>query len=285
MTRLTEKHLEDVMNDWNHYENKLQKQTGFSLLALACQTLNTSISDIFPLISQAKVAAIPLSQGEGLITGFAESLVSIARHLGFKSHCVSADERGFTEYQTQDFDFAIYANDTQFFVERKNNSTLFDNNIATGCGFAEALHAMLCKNGFTKANAHTIIIRGCGPVGNYAATHLAQKGYQIALFDKDPNHAEQTLHALRNSFPSAHICLCTKEELEEKNHHTALLDAAPVAAQEDFFGALHFDCISAPCVPCCWPCKTALWHDPLQLGTAVMLIAALINNATFNHLS
>ena len=57
-----------------------------------------------------------------------------------------------------------------------------------------------------------------------------------------------------------------------------LLDAAPT---NDFFPLDRLAagaCISAPCVPCIWalraPEGASVWHDPLQLGTAVMLLAA-----------
>ncbi len=283
MTRLNEKHLEDIVGNFADYEHRLQKLTGFSLLGLACKASNSSIHEVSSRISHTQVAAIPLSQGQGIISGFAQSLVSIAKHLGFISHCVSTDEKGFDDYHNQAYDCAIYANDTHFFVENKTNADKFDNNIATGYGFAEALHAMLCKHAPTSPDETSIVIRGLGPVGSYAAAHLAQKGYKLLLFDTNQTHAERALHMLRNAGRNASIC--TQEELEQKQPFIALLDAAPVAAQQDFFGTLRFDYISAPCVPCYWSNPAMLWHDPLQLGTAVMLIAALTNNSTFQHLS
>ena len=57
-----------------------------------------------------------------------------------------------------------------------------------------------------------------------------------------------------------------------------ILKAAPT---NDFFPLDRLAagaCISAPCVPCIWtlraPEGASVWHDPLQLGTSVMLLAA-----------
>ncbi|MFR7887989.1 MAG: hypothetical protein ACLU4B_05960 [Bilophila wadsworthia] len=73
-------------------------------------------------------------------------------------------------------------------------------------------------------------------------------------------------------------CSCTPDDLSGLPLFECLLDAAPT---NDFFPLDRLAagaCISAPCVPCIWtlraPEGASVWHDPLQLGTAVMLLAA-----------
>ena len=116
------------------------------------------------------------------------------------------------------------------------------------------------------------LVLGAGPVGRAGAETLARAGYEVFLCDLDGEKARAACGALSGCTP------CVPDDLSGLPLFGCLLDAAPT---NDFFPLDRLAagaCISAPCVPCIWalraPEGASVWHDPLQLGTAVMLLAA-----------
>ena len=109
-------------------------------------------------------------------------------------------------------------------------------------------------------------------MGCAGAETLALAGYEVFLCDMDGEKARAACGSLSGCTP------CTPDDLSGLPLFECLLDAAPT---NDFFPLDRLAagaCISAPCVPCIWtlraPEGASVWHDPLQLGTAVMLLAA-----------
>lgn len=287
MTRLTEQHIHHISSSWDMYERKLFKETGYSLFEVACSALNLDFKKAKLESYGKKIAVIPLSSGEGYIPTFVESVKSICEHLGFIATIVEADEKGFQVFRQGDFDLAIWANDDAYFVENKNASISIDNNFTTGTAFAEVLHLMIKKacqknrkiveefnSDILLEKAYkTVVIRGCGSIGTWAAYHLAQREYKVILYDIDTEKAKTLKNHLKDKKIQSKI-------IERKTLHMhlegvmALLDAAPSPPQADEFVSRSFDYICAPCVPCLWKKEQGFWHDPLQLGTATMLLAA-----------
>lgn len=262
MTRLTEHDIAGMDTAWQEYERRLLTLAGTDLLTLAAQSLSMPAPDVTGM----RVAAVPVSSGEGLIPGFAESLVSIARHLGFEAKTVSPDEAGFREARA--FDLFIWADDDNYYAENVRTGTRAENGVATGRGFAEAL---LCLLRHERPLEQAILVLGAGPVGRAGAEHLARAGHDVLVCDLDAAKARQ--------IASEHIHACTPEELPQRMPHIlALLDAAPTSRCFPYALTAPHVCVAAPCVPCLWgehlPPSARLWHDPLQLGTAVMLLAA-----------
>ena len=83
MTRLTENDIAGIEAEWATYERRLEELTGDDLLTLAARTLGIDPETARSGVRELRVGAIPISSGEGLIGGFADSLASIAGHLGF----------------------------------------------------------------------------------------------------------------------------------------------------------------------------------------------------------
>ena len=85
MTRLTENDIAGIEAEWATYERRLEELTGDDLLTLAARTLGIDPETARSGVRELRVGAIPISSGEGLIGGFADSLASIAGHLGFEA--------------------------------------------------------------------------------------------------------------------------------------------------------------------------------------------------------
>ena len=268
MTRLTENDIAGIEAEWATYERRLEELTGDDLLTLAARTLGIDPETARSGVRELRVGAIPISSGEGLIGGFADSLASIAGHLGFEADVLPADVPGFQLAKSGGFDLFIWADDDTYLAENILTGTVGENGRATGRGFATALIRMAARKRLGKR----ALVLGAGPVGCAGAETLALAGYEVFLCDKDGEKARAACGALSGCTP------CTPDDLSGLPLFECLLDAAPT---NDFFPLDRLAagaCISAPCVPCIWtlraPEGASVWHDPLQLGTAVMLLAA-----------
>lgn len=271
MTRLTSNHITKIPTTWEIYTRCLKERTGLSLFELACNTLKIDVENAHAQCMGQHVAIIPISSGEGKIEGFDIALQSIALYLGFKSTILSPDEAGFAQYHAGDFDIAIWADDDTFIAENKHTAMRAENGIATGKGFAELLHTMLDMCG------ETIFIRGCGPVGRNAAFHLANHGYKFFLCDKVYDTAQTLASELvAKGFQALAVTPANIHEYTKEIY--AMLDAAPNPAQNDDLPVTDNTIVVAPCVPYLWKDTPKRWHDSLQLGTSVMLIAAATNS-------
>ena len=99
MTRLTEADVRDLTARLTAFEADLVAVSGLTLRALAQRTLDvdralTPSASAVPVsfagvpvttavpFEDARVAAVPVSQGEGLIPGFCECVAAILTHLG-----------------------------------------------------------------------------------------------------------------------------------------------------------------------------------------------------------
>ncbi len=296
MTRLTSSDIYHISSSMDFYDKQLKEKINLTLFQLICDLLEITEENAKKLCQNVNVAVIPISDGEGIINEFSESLQAIANHLGFDAKIFDNDEKGFLNYrQDINFKLCIYASDNEYIAEGKNKCVV-DNNVATAKGFAHVLHKMLPHKDMG------ILIRGLGVIGQNAAKYLSNLGYTIYLFDIDLDKAkalqkeitkngfnkncfvldEASLKELLNGNRVNNEALTAGHENDgykiEALKIEALFDACPVSAKESWLGEHEFSYIVAPCVPCDWQDKKTLWHDVLQLGTAVMLMAACTNN-------
>mgnify|MGYP005954796393 CR=1 FL=1 len=142
MTRLTENDIAGIEAEWATYERRLEELTGDDLLTLAARTLGIDPETARSGVRELRVGAIPISSGEGLIGGFADSLASIAGHLGFEADVLPADVPGFQLAKSGGFDLFIWADDDTYLAENILTGTVGENGRATGRGFATALIRM-----------------------------------------------------------------------------------------------------------------------------------------------
>ena len=272
MTRLTSNELTNPVNAREQYEKRLYDRLGFSLVDLAADALSVDSRSALRALAGLRVAAVPVSSGQGFIPGFAGMLAGIAEQLGCSGHAVPPDEDGFRAAREIGASLVIWADDATFVAENLASGTRTENGKATGMGFAAALDR-LCGG----VKGKIIAVAGCGPVGSAGAEALLRRSAGVVLCDLRRERAEALADRLRPSWGAA-VSLCSPKDLPDLALAIdGLLDAAP-RRPEDGPPALpdHLP-VSAPAVPNLWPDGPRLWHDPLQTGTAVMLLAAALD--------
>lgn len=272
MTRLNSADLTNPANDRERYEKRLRDRLGISLVDLAADALSVDARAAVRALAGLRVAAVPISSGQGLISGFAAMLAGIADQLGCSGRVVPPDEEGFRTARSTGANLIIWADDADFIAENLGSGIRAENGRATGLGFVAALDR-LCGG----LSGKTIAVTGCGPVGSSGAEALLRRSARVVLCDIRPDKAKTLAERLRPSWGSA-VAICDPDDLPGLGHAIdGLLDAAP-RRPEDGAPALPDRLpVSAPAVPNLWPDTRRLWHDPLQTGTAVMLLAAALD--------
>lgn len=272
MTRLTNADIADI-GSWNEYDRLIQQNLGVDLIGLAARAADRPKAEVRRALAGRKLAAVPVSSGEGIVGGFAASLAGIGEHLGMTAQAMDQpDSDGFKQAEAWGADIVIYADDHHFLARDVLSGEVADNNPATSRVFVAALELL---NGGSLAGREVVVL-GLGVIGRGAAERLLELGAVPLLYDVNPAAG---LTPLVSRLAGA-VVLPDRAALAGALTRTSLIfDATPVpeALAKNLWPANPV--VAAPGVPLAWPPGWLqpkgrigrLWHDPLQAGTAAML--------------
>lgn len=270
MTRLTEKDIAGLGQELTDYDLELLKKTGMTLAEIGCFGAGISLSDLSDGAKDYRVSVIPITAGQGIIGGFAYSVESIVKKLGFSVAVTDkADVAGFFEAVSKGNEIIFMADDERFIAFNLRKQKMADNGEATGKGYGAALYGM--AKGLTGCR---VLVLGYGPVGSYAADFLLSLGAEVAVFDYDLTKMEKI----------------DQSRIKVESNLTEALRGYPYVVDATPEGAfialsdLHSEAIiAAPGVPLGLTAeayekfKKRIIHDPLQIGVATMLALTLSN--------
>lgn len=273
MTRLISDQIKLIPEGLKNYDLELQAKTGLTLkeLAIAAAGVNPDKVDY----SSCSVAVIPVTAGLGTIEGFSEAIKAVALHLGFNAFITSsADVSGLIEAYDCNADLILLADDFNYAAINLNTRRVAENDEATALGYCTALEHMA---GGVKGKE--VLLIGAGPVGSAAAVILAGAGARLIICDlneKRETSLAESVRRISGVLPLKGLTLT--EALKRK---PLVFDASP---GERIISAAMIDketIIAAPGIPLGLDsdalaiADNRLIHDPLQIGTAVMLFTAL----------
>ncbi len=270
MTRLKSADIEHLTTELRAYDQRLRRSIGMPLAELACHGAGVS-PDVTARTGTVRVAAVPVTSGEGVITHFSRTLAAIAAHLGFFAEVTErCDIAGIAEAYRKGFDIILAADDTMFCAINTKNGKVVDNSEATARGFVHGLAGL--SGGLA---GKSVLVLGCGPVGLAGIRAIVELGGRVTVYDP----VESRCQAAVTAIPAAdiHVAATLEEGLAD---HSLLFEATPAANVLGVASISAETCIAAPGVPCGVTDEAAanlglrlLW-DPLQIGVAVMLMAA-----------
>jgi 3-methylornithyl-N6-L-lysine dehydrogenase len=275
MTLLKSKDIEDIVPSLKEYDMRLQAATGSSLLDIACRAAGIDSATAMPLIAATKVISVQTTCGEGKISGFVETLATIAHHLGFPAEAArQSDAAGLAEAYQKQADIILTADDNQFIAINTRTRRVVDNGDATGRGFAFGLDCLV--GGLENKD---VLVIGCGPVGRSVCRALMDLKAVVSVFDINGQICSDFVK---------HVAGDRKTDIRiEPDIQTALgshpyvIDTTPAPNLINETFITPHTCISAPGVPCGVNNKARqmlgdrLIHDPLQIGVATMLLSSL----------
>jgi pyrrolysine biosynthesis protein PylD len=274
MTRLTSQDIRDIPAGLEAYDAELAVRIGCSLRALACRAVGLAEAELARLARGVRTAVVPMDGGQGVLPGFAEALVAIAARLGLEAWVTQPDVGGLAEAYEQDAGILLTADDARFVAVNLRTRAVSDNSAATARGFVTALELLAGGLG-----GREVLVLGCGPVGRAAARRLLERGAAPSLYDVRSERARLAASELRAAGKEIRV----EEDLEQAMRRNRLLfDATP---SPGFITERHITpatCVAAPGVPLGLSAGAVqaigrrLVHDALEIGTAVMLLEALI---------
>ena len=109
MTRLRTDDIINIAAGMADYDAELAAKTGFTLRGIACCAAGVREDEIQPMLDNVLVGVIPISSGEGIISGFCDAVKDIVSHFGCRAFITqAADVAGLVEAEKSYVDI-LYA--------------------------------------------------------------------------------------------------------------------------------------------------------------------------------
>ena len=268
MTRLCEEDIDQISLELGKYNEELLRKSGCSLWDIALHSAGRSgpisCAEIPP------VAVVPITSGEGIIGGFAQTVRDIIIFLGCRSYVTAeSDVGGLAQAIENGSEIIFLADDYKFIAVNIKTSNVADNSLCTGRGYAAALESM--AGGIS---AKETLVIGAGPVGFGAAEYLSEKGAEVYIFDSETIKSEN----LKQRLPAVKVVSDLGKALKKCK---LIVEATPSLAviKEGYLSRDTF--ITAPGIPLGLSEEGAefiqdrLIHDALEIGVASMLCGVL----------
>ena len=272
MTRLAGEDIRDIETTLKQYDESLIRKTGRSLKQIAIQTTGISGKLFENALASNVVAVVPITCGQGMIEGFAESVRAILHHLGARTvRPEGADIAGIAEAVEKGATVIFFSNDDRFVALNLPLLRVVDNTEATARGYVTALELM--AGGLS--GLQVLVIGGAGQLGWKAVNLLETKGAKVAAFDVNQSKLKELTKERK---------VGVERDLDEAlTRHSIFFDASPAS---DIIQSEHIrpeTLLAAPGIPlgCTSEAyglvKDRLIHDPLQIGVATMLAEVVRN--------
>ena len=264
MTRLKTEWITHMLDGMDFYNRQLAEKTGFDLAALMQDTFDLSHEEVVRARQEKKIAVVPITQGEGIIGSFSESVASIIKSMGFTADVMEhTDVNGIYDASRMGYDILFFADDMRYLALNIKTGKSSDNNYATALGFIQALRAMMKKQGKDLCKEKILQI-GYGIVGKEAANLLRTMGVDFDLYDKN---SDILAGALEHKVDGQDAIKSYSYILDFTNEGNWLTKAD---LADDILYA-------SPGVPCSLDQEAAdcfedrAVYDNLEIGTAIML--------------
>jgi pyrrolysine biosynthesis protein PylD len=271
MTRLTGEDLRDTGTTLKQYDESLIRKTGRPLKQIAIKAAGISEKVFEDALALNVVAVIPITCGQGMIEGFAQSVRAILHHMGARIvQPEGADIAGIAEAVEKGATVVFCSDDDRFVAINLPLLRIVDNTEATARGYVTALELM--AGGLS--GCQVLVIGGAGQLGWKAINLLETKGARVAAFDLNQNKLKDLTKGSMTG---------VERDLEEAlRRHSIFFDASPAS---NIIQPEHIrpeTLIAAPGVPLGLTvgayalAKDRLIHDSLQIGVATMLAEVMI---------
>ncbi|MDI9599455.1 MAG: 3-methylornithyl-N6-L-lysine dehydrogenase PylD [Acidobacteriota bacterium] len=268
MTRLTEADVTTLTRELGTFEARLLEATGLDLRGLALRA--AGMEDCCVQLRGARIAAVPMTAGDGVITGFTDCVVAVLLHLGCDAWAsTQPDVRGIQAAVAAGAGVLFLADDHRFIALNVTRGCSVDDDPATADGYVAALEAAAGGLG-----GREVLLLGLGPVGRAAARRLIAKGASVLVVEPDEERvvaAQEVGLEVKAVELAAGLSRCS-----------LVLDASPAAAIIDTDDLLPGTIAAVPGLPSAFTpaAQAALGarhiHEPLAIGVAVMAVRAVL---------
>lgn len=267
MTRLSEDDVRDLALCVRQLDRDLHEVTGSGLRSLARAAAGREESR--DTLAGARIAAVPLTSGQGAISGFAQAVRDVLRHLGCNAWVPERpDVPGIDEAVRAGAEVLFLADDDRFIALHLASGRAVGNDECTADGYALALEMAAGP-----LRERDVLLLGLGPIGKAAARRLLLGGALVHVVEPDGERLRDALDDLPGLLPADLSYGLERCEL--------IFDATPAAGIIDACDINALTIAAVPGVPSGFTAaaQAALGprhiHDPLAIGVAVMAARAL----------
>jgi len=267
--------LSGIASQLSAYDDELLHKTGHNLRQIACQAAQLLEEETRQAITGIRIGLVPIQWGLGKIEGFCEANAAILNHLGFGTFISRrSDLVGLAEAYQSKADAIFLSDDNDFVVLNAESRQYVHNSDATGKGFAAGLDLM--ANGVADK---TVLVMGCGTVGQSAISTLLGYGAMVTIYDIDSSKCRMYKKSIAGA-ASDRTTVAT-DIRAALSRHTLVVDAtnaAEIISAEDISPRTF---IAAPGIPLGLSrdvrdkIADRLLHDPLQIGVTTMGMEAV----------
>lgn len=268
MTRLTPDDVGGLISSLEIFEEGLRELTGIGLRGVAIRSVAHDPVCV-PLIG-ARLAVVPMTSGEGVISGFADCVAAILCHLGCEAWVTAQpDVRGIQGAVAQGADTIFMADDYRFIALDLRHGRCIDDDPATADGYVTALEAAAGS----LLSRHVLLL-GLGPVGRAAARRLISRGAAVEVVEPDEARLRSALDVGLKLQP-----VDLAEGLERCD---LIFDATPEGGFIDVADVTPITLAAVPGLPSAFTAEAQAMlglrhiHEPLAIGVAVMAARALV---------
>jgi 3-methylornithyl-N6-L-lysine dehydrogenase len=269
VTRLVEADVRTLTARLTGVEKNLKKATGLDLVGIAARACGVGEGVARDALANASSAVVPISSGQGVISGFVECVAAICRHIGCATRVTGrTDVGGFADALGSGSTLVFAADDERFLALNAKRGWMADNDPCTAHAYVAALDA--AAGGVA---GKPVLVIGLGPVGRAAAARLVELGAELFACETDQKRLAEA---------AAELPLTAVTLSEGLAHCWLVLDATPAIELIDI-GWVWSDCVvSAPGLPSGVTLAARetlgerLIHEPLALGVATMAVHALV---------
>jgi 3-methylornithyl-N6-L-lysine dehydrogenase len=268
VTRLTTEDVKALTERLREFEDGLRDLTGLGLRELAMNTV--AYPPVCLPLYGARMAAVPVTSGEGVIGGFCDCVVAILRHLGCDAWVTAQpDVRGIQEAHDEAADVVFLADDFRFIALNTGTGRCVDDDPATADGYVTALEAAAGS-----ILSRHILLLGLGRVGRAAARRLVGRGAAVEVVEPDQARLQAALDSglkMRSVTLADGLARCD-----------LVFDATPSGGFIDVGDVSSISVAAVPGLPSAFtPAAQAVLgvrhiHEPLAIGVAVMAARALV---------
>lgn len=268
MTRLTAEDVATLTVRLREFEAGLGDIAGLGLRELAMSTV--AHPPVCVPLRGTRVAAVPVTSGEGVISGFSDCVVAILRHLGCDAWVTAQpDVRGIQEAFDGAAEVVFLADDHRFIALNARKGRCVDDDPATADGYVTALEAAAGS-----LFGRHVLLLGLGPVGRAAARRLVSRGAAVEVVEPDRARLRAALDSGLKVQPVALADGLARYDL--------IFDATPSGGFIDAGDVSSISVAAVPGLPSAFtPAAQAVLgvrhiHEPLAIGVAVMAARALV---------
>jgi len=279
MTRLNTEDIKDIVGQLDHYDMDLFQKTGNTLRGIASHAMSIPERTLQAIAGTVEVGIVPIQSGQGIIEGFSKTVKRIVQYIGFKTFLTKkTDVAGIAEAVEKNAEVIMMADDHRYIALNVRSNRMSDNAAATAKGYVAGLDLMVGG-----LEGKKVLVIGCGPVGRNAALAALQRGAKVSVFDID----KKTCHSLAKEIYKAmkkRINIETDFDTAMQ-HNNLIVEATNAPGIIDMHYIYSSTYIAAPGMPLgLTPSAKAkvsqrLIHDPLQIGTAVMAVDAVMSRS------